>query len=116
MTRTHRAPKPKKEVQDELIPDSRITVKKDDEVVEMPEEIRAILQQTDDAIYNEGIYKQQSNEFKSQMQDLMKQFGLSEVALPRGGKLLYSPGKPSVKYIAPKDQKKKDEEGESEEE
>lgn len=96
----HKPPKPG--VQKELIPDSRIVGKADDGAVELPEEIKAILEQTDDAIYNAALYKGQENEFKAQMVELMKEHKLNEVILPRGGKLIYKPGKPSAQYVAPK--------------
>jgi hypothetical protein len=113
VARTHKVP-PKPGVQEELIPDSRIVGKAGDESVELPEEIKAILQQTDDAIYNAALYKGQENEFKAQMVELMKEHHLNEVNLPRGGKLVYKPGKPSATYVAPKDAAKKVESGSDE--
>lgn len=103
-------------VQEELIEDSRVFGKAPNEdgesvAVALPDEIKAIVKQVDDAIYNAAIAKNQENEFKAQMQELMAEHRIIEVALPRGGKLLYAPGKPSLKYVAPKNKDAKEGEG-----
>lgn len=103
-------------VQEELIEDSRVvgmTPNEDGEAVAvaLPEEIKAIIKQVDDAIYNAAIAKNQENEFKAQMQGLMAEHRIIEASLPRGGKLLYSPGKPSLRYVAPKKEDAKEGEG-----